>query len=296
MIAKRFHIEKILVPYDFSGSSESALEHAIVMARNFRAEIYLLHVVESFSFTSLISQAFSKSQSEFESKVEEKAEEKLKEIASATTAKLGRIVHALMEKGKIFKTIIDVADNLNVDIIVTGAHGASGVQEKLIGSNAAKVVMNANCPVLTVHSGTSHTNFKNILLPIDNSSVSRQKVRHAAEIARSYRSTVHVVGAIDTSDNDLKRKFDLKVYKVGEFLDEHEVANTVKSVKGDQLAQIALDNAQLTNADLIVIMTEQEGSSLFLGNAAQHVINHANVPVLTVRPDKGDPDKISVGY
>lgn len=296
MITKRFHIEKILVPYDFSSSSESALEHAIVMARNFRAEIHLLHVVESFSFTSLISQAFSKSQSEFETKVEEKADEKLKEIASAATAKLGRIVQSRMEKGKIFKTIIDVAEKLNVDIIIVGAHGAGGVQEKLIGSNAAKVVMNAECPVLTVHSETAHTNFKNIVLPIDNSSVSRQKVRHATEIAKTYRSTVHVVGAIDTSDLDLKRKFDLKVHKVGDFLDEHEITNTVKSIKGEQLAQIALDNAQLTNADLIVIMTEQEGSSLFLGNAAQHVINHSTVPVLTIRPDKGDPDKISVGY
>ena len=296
MITKRFHVEKILVPHDFSESSESALEHAIVMARNFRAEIHLLHVVESFSFTTLISQAFTKSQSEFEAKVEEKAFEKLKEVASAATAKLGRIVHSMMEKGKIFKTIINEAEKLNADIIVLGAHGAGGVQEKLIGSNASKIVMNASCPVLTVHSGTSHTNFKNILLPIDNSSVSRQKVRHTTEIARNYRATVHVVGAIDTSDTDLKRKFDLKVYQVGEFLDEHEVANTVKSVKGDQLAQIALDNAELTNADMIVIMTEQEGSSLFLGNAAQHVINHSKVPVLTIRPDKGDPDKISVGY
>src|SRR6476620_296769 len=70
MEKKRFHIEKILIPFDFSETAELALEHGSFMAKLLKAEITLLHVVESYSFTSAISQAFSKTQSEFETKVE----------------------------------------------------------------------------------------------------------------------------------------------------------------------------------------------------------------------------------
>ncbi len=296
MTSKRFEIKKILVAYDFSEASQAALEHAVVMARKCSAEIHLLHVLESFSITSAISQAFSKSQDEFESKIEAKALEKLKEIAEKAARDSWRPVHPYLEKGKIYKTVVAVAKRIAADIVLLGAHGVGGVQEFLIGSNTNKIVMNAECPVMAIHANTLHKDFKNLLLPIDNSTVSRQKVRYATEIARLYRSTVHVVGVASMTEPDMLKKFELKVHKVGEYLDEHQIIHTMKLVHGDQLSQIALDHSRQVNANLIVIMTEQEGSSLFLGNASQHIINHSDIPVMTIRPDKENPDRISVGY
>jgi len=43
-------------------------------------------------------------------------------------------------------------------------------------------------------------------------------------------------------------------------------------------------------------MTEQEGGGLFMGNFAQQIVNHSKIPVMSIRPDEGDPDKISIGY
>ena len=65
-MSKKFQIRKILIPYDFSDTAELALEHAVFMAKLHKAEIILVHVIESYSFTSAISSAFGKSQSEFE--------------------------------------------------------------------------------------------------------------------------------------------------------------------------------------------------------------------------------------
>lgn len=296
MTAKRFQIQRILVPFDFSETAELALEHAVFMAKLHKAEIHLLHVVESYSLTAAISNAFSKSQSEFESKVESSAQSKLEELTAKLHHDSGMPVFHRTEKGKIYKTVVSVAENIKADVIIMGTHGVSGFQEFLVGSNTSRVVMSAPCPVISVQTHAKKIGFKDILLPIDNSSVSRQKVRFACGIAQHYNSVVHVLGIMTMSDIELQRKFERKVFQVNEYLEEHEVAHSHKLVKGDNVSQIILDNAIQSNADLVVIMTEQEGGSIFMGNSAQHIVNHSKVPVMSVRPDEGDPDKISIGY
>ena len=145
-MGKKFHIEKILIPFDFSETAVLALEHAVFMAKLHKAEIYLLHVIESFSFASAISSAFGKSQSEFENKMQATANEKLKELAHKLHHDSGMKVVDIIENGKIYKKINLVAEANNIDIIVMGTHGSGGEQDHVVGSNTFKVVMNAPCP------------------------------------------------------------------------------------------------------------------------------------------------------
>lgn len=293
---RKFQINKILIPYDFSETADLALEHAVFMAKLHKAEILLLHVIESYSFTSAISHAFGKSQAEFESKIENTANEKLQELTVKLHHDSGMGVKHLTEVGKIYKTIVNIAERESVDIIIMGTHGVSGFQEFLIGSNTYKVVMAAPCPVISVQTHATKIGFKNIILPIDNSQTSRQKVKHAVEIAKHYNSVVHVIGISSISEIEMQRRFDLKVHQVRDYLDEHEIANTIKIIKGDNAASITMESATQVNADLIMILTDQEGGGIFMGNAAQQLINHSKIPVMSIRPDEGDPDKISLGY
>jgi nucleotide-binding universal stress UspA family protein len=266
------------------------------MAKLLKAEVTMLHVVESYSFTSAISNAFSKTQKDFESKVETDAGQRLKEIADNLHHKDGIKIIIRTEVGKIYKKIISVAEEMNTDIIVMGTHGVSGMQELLIGSNAFRVVSGAPCPVLTVQTHARKIGFKDIVLPIDNSKESRQKVLHAIEIAKHYNSVIHIAGIITMSDVELQRRFEVKIHQVKEFIERHEVPYTVKMFKGDNIATISMDYAYQINADLILIMTEQEINStgLLMGSFAQQIVNHSKVPVLSVRPMTSAD--ISVGY
>jgi nucleotide-binding universal stress UspA family protein len=293
---KKFRIQKILIPYDFSETAELALEHAVFMAKLFKADITLLHVIESYSFTSAISQAFGKSQSEFEKKIESSANDRLVELTTKLHRESGVSVNQRTEMGKIYKSITSVAEEMNIDLIIMGTHGISGFQEFLIGSNTYRVVMSAPCPVISVQTHAKKIGFKNIVLPIDNSPASRQKVKHAVEIAKHYNSVVHIAGLITMNDLDMQRRFDVKIHQVKDYLDEHEVAYTVKMFKGENTATITMDFATQSDADLIIMMTDQEGGGLFIGNFAQQIINHSKIPVMSIRPDEGDPDKISLGY
>src|SRR5882724_6453542 len=94
MMAKRtFHIKRILIPYDFSETADLALEHATFMARLMKAEIILLHVIETYSFASSITHAFSKTQTDYEDKLTTSSDEKLKEKADAMHRAIGMPVH-----------------------------------------------------------------------------------------------------------------------------------------------------------------------------------------------------------
>jgi nucleotide-binding universal stress UspA family protein len=204
-------------------------------------------------------------------------------------------VHTHVLKGKIYKTIIQTAANLKADVIIMGTHGASGFQEHIIGSNAYKVVSSAPCPVISVQTHIKKIGFHDIVLPIDNSPTSRQKVPVAIELARYYKSVIHIAGLINSSNEEVLMKFDVKINQVKHFIEEKEVAYSVKVLNGENPSTLLMDYATQINADLMVIMTDQEGG-LFMGSGAQKVVNHSKIPVLSVRPQEGDPEKISLGY
>ena len=295
-MGKRFQIKKILIPYDFSETADLALEHAVFMAKLHKAEIVLVHVIESYSFTSAISSAFGKSQSDFEEKIESSTNDKLQTLVEKLHHDCGMKVTYRTENGKIYKKIVHTAEEFDADIILMGTHGVSGFQDFLVGTNTYRVVMSSPCPVISVQAHSKKIGFKDIVLPIDNSHSSRQKVRHCAEIAKHYNSIVHIAGMMTMNDVDMQRRFEVKIHQVQAFLEEHEVAHTVKVFKTDNSPATTLNYSNQINADLLIIMTDQEGSGLFMGNYAQQIINQSKIPVMSIRPDEGDPEKIALGY
>jgi nucleotide-binding universal stress UspA family protein len=275
---RALHIHRILIPYDFSETAALALEHATFLAKLTKAELHLVYVIEAHSF------------------VETNASAKFKEMAEKIHQASGITVEQHIEKGKIYKTINNTAEKLKADLIIMGTHGASGFQEELMGSNAYKVVSSAPCPVISVQTHSNKIGFHSIILPIDNSHSSRQKVVPAIEIAKLYKSAIHVVGLIHKSNEETMRKFEVKIAGVKSFVIQHDVTCTSKILSGEKLSAMLMEEAIQLNADLLVIMTDQEGGGIFMGSGAQDVVNHSRIPVMSVRPQEGDPEKISLGY
>jgi nucleotide-binding universal stress UspA family protein len=287
-------INKILIPYDFSETADLSLEHAVFMAKLLQAEITLLHIVETVSFTSAISHAFGG----FEKKIETATNEKLEELARSIHLKSGVTLRIRSEVGRIYKTICQVAKEIDCDIIVMGTHGASGYQKFSVGTNTSRVVQEAPCPVISVQTHAKNLGFKKIVVPIDESHESRQKVPFAIELARKYGSHIHIVGLINFSDEDLRRKFKIKVEQVEEWVVQHDLKYDTRYIEGSDLANMTMKAAEEADADLLVIMTEQEPSltGFLLGTYATKVVNNSKVPVLSVHPAEVDPDKITVTF
>ena len=92
-----------------------------------------------------------------------------------------------------------------------GTHGANGIGEFFIGSNAHKTVTLAPCPVITVQGNSKKLGFRKIILPIDDSIHSRQKVNYAITIAKKYAAKIDILGLIEKGEGTDKNKFEIKI-------------------------------------------------------------------------------------
>jgi nucleotide-binding universal stress UspA family protein len=294
MSTTTFEIKRILIPYDFSETADLSLEHAVFMAKLLKADIYMLHILESVSFTSAFGAAFGS----VDKKLESESNAKLEEMAHHIYSNSGVTVKCFTEVGRIYKKIVEVAKRESIDIIIMGTHGASGYTKFRAGTNTSKVVEEAVCPVISVQKLSHRVGFKKIVIPIDNTPQSRQKVSYALEVARAYQAHVYVVGLVNFSNEENVRKFHIKVDQVQEWLAEHEITSEKKFVEGDNLAKMTMQVAEDLDADLIVIMTEQEPSitGLFLGTYATQVVNHSKIPVMAVHPQSSDLSTATLGY
>lgn len=142
------HFKRILVPIDFSEYSKNALQFSIHFARQFRAELVLIYVVESiiypadFSFGQV---GFPNVEDELRRKGEDEIEKLIKkEIKKSVKAR--RIIRT----GKPFVEITKAANDEKVDLIIIASHGHTGVEHMLFGSTAEKVIRKAPCPVLVL--------------------------------------------------------------------------------------------------------------------------------------------------
>jgi nucleotide-binding universal stress UspA family protein len=291
-INRTFKIKKILIPFDFSETAALSLDHAINMAKIMDAEIVLLHIVETSTFPSSISHAFSG----FEKKVEEASNEKLTELSEKIKSESGVTVHVLTEVGKIYKKIASTAKQSHIDLIMMGTHGSSGSSYTL-GSNTTRVVQEAHCPVMSFQTHANRIGFQKIILPIDDSQESRQKVPFAAELAIYYKAQVQIVGLMQSANEDYQRKFKIKIEQVEDYFNQHGVSCNAHYYSGD-LAKNTIKATEELHGDLLVVMTEQESglTGLLMGTYASKVINGSKIPVMTVRPAEIDPDRITVTF
>jgi nucleotide-binding universal stress UspA family protein len=279
-----FKITHILTPVDFSETSMQALDHAIFMAKIFKAKLSMVHVMEPLRYVDEFT-----GMAVLDTTIDKAIAKKFDELANVVHLNHGILKPTtILEEGNISDTIVETAENIGADIIVMGTHGTSGWAEFFVGSNAYKVVTQSSCPVLSVQHHAPKNGFRTIVLPIDDSLPSRQKVIHAAEFAKHYGAIIHVIGLITVDEPEIHKKFDIMMNQVNDYLKKHDVPFENNIITGSNIAKMAMKYASDIEADLLMIMTEQEESitGFIVGPYAQQVVNHSSIPVLSITPQE----------
>ena len=137
----------ILVPSDFSECSDAALRYGLELARRFDARLHLLHVVQDPLTQPWAAEGFSAPLFEAVEKWQREAKARL--AAAIPLSDVGRVTVSATVAWPYAEILRYAAEN-DVDLIVMGTHGRSGVSHMLLGSIAERVVRHAPCPVLTV--------------------------------------------------------------------------------------------------------------------------------------------------
>jgi len=146
----QIRLKRILCPTDFSAPSVHALTYACGIAEQFQADLHILHVLQDFAFPMLTEPtAVYGLPADFNEKIRASAELALAKLPAPT--RIGSAdVCRILRHGTPFAEILEYAREQDVDLIVLGTEGRTGLRHALLGSVAEKVVRTAPCPVLTV--------------------------------------------------------------------------------------------------------------------------------------------------
>ena len=140
-------MKNILVPTDFSSNANKALDFAVQIARQAKAEINLIHACD------LIETIFKDNQTmykEYNQTISDKANENLSLLKKSIEDTENISVHIKLYKGKVTDVILQASEEHHADLIIMGTLGEAGLQEKIFGSITAGIIGKTNIPVMAV--------------------------------------------------------------------------------------------------------------------------------------------------
>jgi nucleotide-binding universal stress UspA family protein len=272
--------KQIIVAVDFSRNSLHALEYSILIANVLRADIMMVWVDKPESEYSLYVNEVPD--------IRREAKKRMEELVTKYKTKLkGGTLNYKLRKGKVYKEVANMAKYHDAYIVVTGAHGVSGYEAFWIGSNANKIVANCECQVITIRDAFKiKKGIGKVIVPIDNSTSTRQKVPFAMEFAKCFCSEIHLLELQSSTLKAVRAKVSSYTQQVSKYLTEHKIKHVLESVNADNITKATIEYAEEVKADLIIIMTEQEEATqnIWLGPYAQQMVNHSPIPVMSVHP------------
>ena len=263
-------MSRIVVGFDFSSGSARAVDLAIDIANRFESDIRLVYVKEK-----------------------KEDEEPIRAEIERRNAGVANLLHGIkleyvIREGNPSEELTAQAAEDRAQLLIVGTHGMSGMKKNMLGRNSFRTIESSPVPVLIVREDFNFNKaLETIVVPIDSSDDTRQKVAEACMFAKTFGSTIHLLGLYTSTTTDIRHIVNNYIKMVQRHLISNGVQFTTKLLDADKnLTTTTLDYANSINADLIIIMTEQENSlsSLILGNYAQQMITQSTIPVLTVRP------------
>ena len=288
-----FKSSKILIPIEFSETSLLAIQHGAFVAQFTKGDVCLLHVINSnYSRQNLFLPIVQLNDTlEFERKIENK----LNELANDVRSEYGIPVEYIVKTGVPATEIVDTVKEIEATLVVMGTHGYSPMEELVIGSNALRVITKAHCQVMTMSKDADHKGYNKIVIPIDSSTHSRQKVVYAIELAKQFSAHLYAVALLDSSEETHKPAMELILHQIEKLAKEKNVTYSSEVLSGlKNRAAATVNYSEKIGADLLVIMSDQDAelSGFFLGPYAQQVIHLSKIPVITVKPEE-HPENIN---
>jgi nucleotide-binding universal stress UspA family protein len=181
-------VKSLLVAYDFSEASRKALHHALQIARHYRAKLYLAYVVSSVGY-----EIAGPGSSQLASEASWRDARQLETELLRTGALAGLIYEFIIREGNIWEQLNFIIREKDVDAVVVGTHGRSGLGKLVLGSVAELIFRQADCLVLTVGLRSPEDSLvgkddtvRPFLLATDFGAASLRALPHAASFANHF--------------------------------------------------------------------------------------------------------------
>ncbi len=291
-------IDRILFPTDFSECAERVYSHAAHFAARYDAELHVLNVAQSDVQSGNDPMGFLDLEPENGTTLSHA-------VARGEVSEDVLVVHSRMTAASPVDGILEYASTHDIDLIVMGTHGRTGVDYLLSGSVAEDVVRHARCPILSarcVGEGGWKDQVQRILVPVDFSE--HGQISIALEIARAYGAEIDIVHVIEEAV--LPTIYGIEPFSPGAAVQRDGTEQALwKLLEGEDTEGLTirvhvqignptrriLDFAEDEGSDLIVLSSHGRTgvARILLGSVAEKVVRLADVPVFTnkVKSDQG---------
>lgn len=255
-----------VIPTDFTEQTYIALEQSYNLARFNNATILLLTVAKAD---------------------DKETKKKLDEMAAKARKESGLPVRAEIRQGNIYTQVVKCAEENEAQMIVLGLESKIAL-DKIVGPSAFKLVRESPCPVLTIRGKKHRKGCENIVLPLDLTKETREKVAKAIEVAKYFDAAIRIVSVLDSKREIHENKLMAYSNQVKQYIKKQGVRCSIKTLRGKDVANMVINYASTIDADLIMIMSklELDFKEMIVGSTAQHIINTSPIPVLSIRPMK----------
>jgi nucleotide-binding universal stress UspA family protein len=268
-------MKNIIIPIDFSEDSKKGIELALLFVSKQYTNIQLVYVQKKSSDYN--SPGYFEEENKW-------AEMKFKDIIAQyePLLKNDSKLRYIIKSGKIFKEVVSQVESYKDAMVIASTHGASGFEEFFIGSNAFKIISATDKPVLTTRTGKIPEDIRKIVMPLDITVDTRQKVPITAELAELFGAEVHIITVSSSRGQRITQRLEAYSRQAAGYLTSKKIPFRQKSLYGENVVNLTVVYADSVNADMITIMKEQSRSLTFMGSLTHQLLNHATIPVLTM--------------
>jgi nucleotide-binding universal stress UspA family protein len=299
-------LKNILFATDFSEASQAALPYAAAIARRYDSQLHIAHIVSPASYT-IPSQPGDRITLD---SIHEAALADLRQRMETLASHLETIPHhTYVREGEVWKSLSDIVRAHEIDLLVVGTHGRTGVAKLLLGSKAEEILRQAACPVLTVgpkiagrakliaieDEGKNLTPVEisvgQIVYATDFSPESLAAAPFAISVAQEFQAKLTLLNVMEkhTDMDGQAGPIDLALQRLEKLVPEEASlwCSPRPTVQVGPPADCILQEALDTRADLIVLGVRAAswnlGAATHLPWATAHkVIAQAHCPVLTI--------------
>lgn len=275
-------MKRLLVPIDFSAQAEYAAKVAVNIAKLTDSKIYLLHMLELPTGVIDPSSYGTSSNTPTALLFLKRAYEKFENFKKLPFFEGVEIEDSVLFH-KAYDGIIDESIKNNIDLIVMGSKGTSGLEEMLVGSNTEKVVRNSDIPVLVIKEEIEDFKIENIVFASNFNLDARKSFQKILDFSSIFDAQIHLL-KINTIHNFETTKESSDAIR--NFINEFDLNNYTLNIYNDISVEAGVLNfAKVTDADIILLNTHgRRGlAHLFTGSIGEDLANHAKLPVLTFK-------------
>lgn len=273
-------MKRILVPCDFSSTSVSAYRVALDMAQISGGEIHLVNVVELPVLHDTVLMPVLSFEEALLQELKEKAEKQFEKLRRKYAGDFEDIASTVLY-GNISIMLLQYIEEHNIDLVIMGTRGATGVREALIGSNTEKVVRRSPVPVLTVKKYQPASDIRSIVFPTSLQEDHPDLVAKVKALQKFFDATLHVV-FINTPTNFTRDLVTAK--RLNDFVKKYALRNVTTNIYNDPYEESGIINfAHSIDAGLIAMGTHgRKGLAHILsGSLTEDVVNHVDCPTWT---------------